>query len=101
MRPAVSIVIPAFNEAATIGTTLKELSAYIGTTGLQTELIVVDDGSTDATASVVEEYVRSLPSLRLIRLGKNQGKGAAVRRGVLEARGEVIAFLDADLPYRV
>lgn len=101
MRAAVSIVIPAFNEAATIGTTLEELSAYIGTTGLQTELIVVDDGSTDSTASVVEEYVRSLPSLRLIRLGTNQGKGAAVRRGVLEARGEVIAFLDADLPYRV
>lgn len=100
-RPSVSVVIPAYNEAATIGATLEVLCDYFRTTGLSCELIVVDDGSTDRTAETLAERTQTDIALRLIRLPRNQGKGVAVRRGVMEARGEVITFIDADLPYSV
>lgn len=100
-RPGVSIVIPAYNEAKTIAITLRVLLDYFRANGLNCELLVVDDGSTDGTAAVVNDIAVSDPSVRLISLSPNQGKGAAVKRGVQEAKGEVIAFLDADLPYRV
>ena len=100
-RPTVSVVIPAFNEQTTIGITLDGLLDYFRATGFSCELIVVDDGSTDETGNVVRERTQVESAVRLITLAPNQGKGAAVRRGVMEARGEVIAFLDADLPYHV
>lgn len=101
MRAGLSIVIPAFNESKAIGPTLDSISSYFRATGLSHEIIVVDDGSTDDTAGVIREAAKREPAIRLIRLEKNQGKGAAVRAGVQEARGEVIAFIDADLPYSV
>lgn len=98
-QPSVSIVVPAFNEEEVIGTTLDELTLYLQSTGLSYEILVVDDGSTDGTARVVQD--RLARGIRIIALDSNQGKGAAVRRGVLDARGQVIAFIDADLPYEL
>ena len=86
-----SIIIPAFNEEAVIGGTIAEILQHFH----PDELIVVSDGSTDRTDEIV-----STTAARLIRLPQHQGKGAAVRRGIGEARGDVIAFIDADMPYR-
>lgn len=99
--PDVSVVVPAFNEEDSIGPTLDELAAYLDSSGLSHEIVVVDDGSTDGTARAVAGRRARAASIRLIALESNQGKGAAVRRGVFEARGVVIAFLDADLPYEL
>lgn len=96
-----SVVIPAFNEASAIGETLDVLSNYLQTTGFRYELIVVNDGSTDETPEIVLAWNERLGSIRLIALETNEGKGAALRRGIQEAKGQVIAFTDADLPYRV
>lgn len=96
---AVSVVIPARNEAIRIGPTLAALCAYIQAGSLSWELVVVDDGSTDATAGVVESSggggvpVRCVPNA--IEPG---GKGCALRCGFDAARGAVVVFLDADLP---
>jgi len=86
-----SIVIPAFNEEAVIAGTIADVIEAFH----PEELIVVSDGSTDGT----DDIVRATPA-RLVRLPENMGKGAAVRRGVAEAHGDVIAFIDADMPYR-
>ena len=91
-----SVVIPAFNEAQRLPSTLNKIFDYLKEFGLiaATEVIVVDDGSFDKTA----DLVRSRPeqNLRLIRHGGNLGKGAAVRTGVRQARGEAVLFMDAD-----
>jgi dolichyl-phosphate beta-glucosyltransferase len=100
MTPGLSIVIPAYNERDALPETLQAISGYLRGTGLSYEIIVVDDGSTDGTPDAVREYAGDR-SVRLISLPRNEGKGSAVRRGVQDARGEVIAFIDADLPYSV
>jgi dolichyl-phosphate beta-glucosyltransferase len=97
--PTVSIVIPAFNEEADITITLETIGKFLESTGLSHEIVVVDDGSTDGTAARVTAFAAGKASVRLISTGRNAGKGAAVRRGVLDARGHCIAFIDADLPY--
>ncbi|MBW3670752.1 MAG: glycosyltransferase [Acidobacteria bacterium] len=97
----VSIVVPAYDEASSIRTTLDELSSWLDGTGLGWEIIVVDDGSGDGTAAVVREFARTRPEVTVLVQEKNQGKGAAVRTGVHHSRGEVIAFIDADLPYQM
>lgn len=99
--PDVSVVVPAYNEEASIGAMLDELAGYLAAGGLSHEIVVVDDGSTDSTAQLVRERAGKSSGIRLLPLESNQGKGAAVRRGVLESRGAVIAFLDADLPYEL
>jgi cellulose synthase/poly-beta-1,6-N-acetylglucosamine synthase-like glycosyltransferase len=91
--PTVSVVIPAYNAAATI---TRALGSVFGQTVPATEIIVVDDGSTDATAAVVGEFA---PAVTLIQQ-PNGGVGAARNRGVEAARGEWIAFLDADDAWR-
>jgi dolichyl-phosphate beta-glucosyltransferase len=95
--PFLSVVIPAFNEEGRIGPTLARLEAYLKSRPWTSEVIVVDDGSTDGTAAVAGESLRSSSAGRLIVLPKNLGKGAAVRRGVLEAGGRLVLFTDADL----
>jgi dolichyl-phosphate beta-glucosyltransferase len=98
-RPAISIVVPAFNEARIIGETIRRIDRYFDDTGLSYEIVVVDDGSSDDTAAVVSGAIEASPRLRLISSARNQGKGAAVRTGVLDSSGEAVVFVDADLPY--
>jgi len=100
-KPSLSVVIPAYNEEGAIAETLQSVSAYFRSTGLRYEVLVVDDGSTDRTREVVTDHARSDPWVMLLQLPQNRGKGAAVRRGVQEAQGDVICFIDADLPYRL
>ena len=92
-----SVIIPAFNEAerlpATIDAAYKWLAEHIDG-GF--EIIVVDDGSSDATVTKTHEMISRRPHLRVLEQPQNMGKGAAVRRGMLEANGEVCLFMDAD-----
>lgn len=92
-----SIVIPAYNEAGSIQTTLRVVCEYVRACGCTAEVIVVDDGSRDATARLVAESASAWPFLRLISNARNMGKGASVKRGMLEARGKFVFFMDADL----
>jgi dolichyl-phosphate beta-glucosyltransferase len=93
-----SLVVPAYNERERLSPTLELLSAHLARSGHHdAEVIVVDDGSTDGTADLVRERALRWPDLRLIQLPTNQGKGAAVRAGILASRGDVVGFADADL----
>lgn len=88
-----SLVIPAYNEAQRIGPTLEHVRGYLSRQGYDSEVIVVDDGSRDSTAAVAGSF----DGVKLVRLDRNRGKGAAVRRGMLkEARGAYRFYYDAD-----
>jgi dolichyl-phosphate beta-glucosyltransferase len=91
-RASISVVIPAYNEELRISKTIEKISLYLGGR-FDYEIIVVDDGSKDKTALVVE----GLRSVRLIRNRQNIGKGYSVRRGILEAKHRLILMSDADL----
>ena len=91
-----SVVVPAYNEAARITPTLQRLHAYLSTQPLRYEIVVVDDGSTDNTIGVVTMLMASVPNLQLVRQSPNRGKGAAVRAGMLAARGQLRVMTDAD-----
>jgi dolichyl-phosphate beta-glucosyltransferase len=92
-----SIVIPAYNEEARLPGTLERIADYLPTLGLQTEIVVVDDGSRDRTAAVAESFRPKFTGLRVLSNGRNRGKGYSVRHGMLEAQGDVVLFTDADL----
>jgi dolichyl-phosphate beta-glucosyltransferase len=92
-----SLVVPAYNEAERLPPSLLRMREHLDGSGEEYEVIVVDDGSRDGTAAVVEGVAAGWAQLRLIRLERNQGKGAATRAGMLSARGEHRAFSDADL----
>ena len=92
-----SIVIPAYNEGERIGATLEKVTAYLEKMGWRAEVIVVDDGSRDATAEIVRGWARKNPVIRLLENPGNRGKGYSVRHGMLEASGEILLFTDADL----
>lgn len=95
---SVSIVIPAYNEETRLPASLDAVTRYLRQGRRRfTEIVVVDDGSTDATAAVAERYAAAHPEVRLLRNPGNRGKGFSVRHGVLEARGDWILFTDADL----
>jgi len=91
-----SIVIPAYNEAKRVVDTLLKVNQFRETRQLNAEIIVVDDGSQDNTSSVVVEQAKYIRNLKCIRLPRNQGKGAAIKKGILEAQGHWILFTDAD-----
>jgi dolichyl-phosphate beta-glucosyltransferase len=91
-----SIVVPAYNEEHRLPPTLAKLHAFLATQPLRYEIVVVDDGSKDNTIGVVEAAMATIPNLRLVRQIPNRGKGAAVRRGMLEARGQIRVMCDAD-----
>lgn len=91
-----SIVIPAYNEEHRIPPTLARLHAFLQRQPLRYEIVVVDDGSRDNTTGVVALAMATIPNLRLVRQTPNRGKGAAVRRGMLEARGQIRVMCDAD-----
>jgi dolichyl-phosphate beta-glucosyltransferase len=97
--PSFTVVIPAFNEAGRIGGTLRVVLEYLGKVSPQSEVIVVNDGSTDATSEIVGEgFSASGPiATRLIEHYPNRGKGAAVRAGLLAATQPIALFSDADL----
>ena len=95
--PELSLVIPSFNEELRLPTTLTAIGDYIRASGRATEVIVVDDGSRDRTAAVAASYQPVIPGLRVISNLENRGKGFSVRRGMLEARGAIVLFTDADL----
>lgn len=88
-----SIVIPAYNEEERIGSTIEAIDAYRATLEYDSEVIVVDDGSTDNTVSVVHN---ADPSAQVISYHPNRGKGHAVRTGMAAAKGEIRLFYDAD-----
>lgn len=92
-----SLVVPAYNEADRLPPSLVRMREHLDASGEEYELIVVDDGSSDGTAAAVERATEGWPQLRLLRLERNQGKGAATRAGMLAAGGEHRAFSDADL----
>jgi dolichyl-phosphate beta-glucosyltransferase len=94
-RPALatSIVVPTYNEAERLP---RSLPGLLGLAGPETEVILVDDGSTDATPALLAESV-TCPNVRVLRQPRNRGKGAAVRAGVLASRGRAVVFMDADL----
>jgi dolichyl-phosphate beta-glucosyltransferase len=94
--PRLSVVVPAFNEALRLPAYLDEIVGFLEGRGEPYEVIVVDDGSTDGTGAVVRELAARQPSVRLVSLEHNQGKGAAVRAGMLMARGAARLFTDAD-----
>ena len=88
-----SLVIPAYNEATRIGATLAQVTAYLSQQTYASEVVVVDDGSSDETRAVVE---RDFPNVRVIGYGGNRGKGFAVRAGMTSVTGAVRVFYDAD-----
>src|SRR4051794_26156327 len=98
MLPAFSVVIPAFNEEVRIGQTLELTLEYLQTNAPESELIVVNDGSTDQTSDVCEYALANarIPT-QLRENSPNRGKGAAVRRGLMAAQKPVALFFDADL----
>jgi dolichyl-phosphate beta-glucosyltransferase len=96
-RPSLSIIIPAFNEERRLGPSLDRVEAYVRRRRLSCEVLVVDDGSTDATVPLALQRRRRFRNLRVLSLGVNLGKGAAVKAGVLDAKAPRILFTDADL----
>jgi dolichyl-phosphate beta-glucosyltransferase len=94
-RPWISVVVPAFNEERGIATTVTTLRDWLAERGHEYELIVVDNASTDATVASLEPLLDG-DRVRLLRNERNRGKGHSMRRGMLEARGELRLHCDAD-----
>ena len=94
MTYRLTVVVPAYNEAGRVARTVTELHGVLGAIEGGVEVVVVDDGSTDLTATNAEEA-----GARVVRLGVNAGKGAAVRAGVLATTGRCVVYTDADLSY--
>lgn len=99
MKPEVSIIIPAYEEEERLGSSLEKIIAYIREAAPNTEIILVDDGSKDATAASAENYFSEVPDIaaKVIRYEENRGKGFAVKTGLLAARADIALFSDADL----
>ncbi len=100
MAPRLTIIVPAFNEAARLPAGMGRFDAAVADRAIdldETEVVVIDDGSTDQTAAVATRLLAPLPHHRVISLPANGGKGAAVRAGVALARGPYVAYMDADM----
>ena len=101
LKPPVllSVVIPVYNELRWIDELLRRVLAS-DRLGCELEIVVVDDCSTDGTSARIDEIAKGNPSIRVFHQAKNQGKGAALRRGFAEARGQLVLVQDADLEYQ-
>jgi glycosyltransferase involved in cell wall biosynthesis len=95
-RPVYSIIIPAYNESERLQNSLEKVMRYTQEQGWDAEVIVVNDGSRDDTGEVVRQIAASNRTVRLIDNPGNRGKGYSVRNGMLNARGELLLFSDAD-----
>jgi dolichyl-phosphate beta-glucosyltransferase len=95
-RPFLTVLIPAYNEERRLPGSLARVAAYAEKAGLTEEILVVDDGSTDATFRIAADFLKGRRG-RVLRNGENRGKGYSVRRGVLEATGRWVLLTDADL----
>jgi dolichyl-phosphate beta-glucosyltransferase len=94
--PGLSVILPAYNEADRILPYLSSITKYLDQRAGPFEILVVNDGSTDATAAGVRRFAESAPSVRVLDLPANRGKGAAVRAGMQAARGRLLLMADAD-----
>src|SRR5215469_13580665 len=95
--PTHSFILPAYNESERLSESIPKMLEYVRQRALAAEIIVVNDGSTDATADVVRRFAAADPMIVLLENPGNRGKGYSVRNGMLHARGEVALFTDADL----
>ena len=94
-QPQLSVIIPVYNERYTV----RELLRRVVAVDVSKEIVVVDDGSTDGTTEILKSLAERYPDVRLFQQPRNQGKGAAIRRGIHEAKGEFLVIQDADLEY--
>lgn len=99
MKPAISIIVPAFDEQERVGDSIARILDFIGSDKLSAELIIVDDGSRDRTSEVAETELSHHPEIvsKVIRYEDNRGKGYAVRTGLLASAADIALFSDADL----
>jgi len=93
----ISIVIPAYNEEKRIGESLEKIWKYFKNKKISFEIIIVDDGSIDKTVKIVEKFKEGKKEIKIFQHNKNKGKGAAVRTGIMNSKGNLILFTDADL----
>jgi glycosyltransferase involved in cell wall biosynthesis len=97
LLPYLSLVIPAYNEQENVAALLSRVEGALAQVGRPFEVIVVDDGSTDQTPQLLQDAMKRLPWLRVLRMARNGGQSAAFEAGFAAARGQVIATIDADL----
>jgi dolichyl-phosphate beta-glucosyltransferase len=98
--PALTVILPCYNEAQRLPGTLQALLAHLSAASGEVEVLVVDDGSTDATVTVAEAVAAADRRVRVLSYQPNRGKGFAVRTGMLAAQGDLVVFTDADGSYR-
>ena len=96
-KPMITLVIPMYNESSIIAETAKTVSEYMQNTFENYEILFSNDGSKDDSAKIVSDL--NLPNVRVVGYEQNHGKGRAIRTGMLEAKGEIVMFTDADLAY--
>jgi dolichol-phosphate mannosyltransferase len=95
-RPRVTVVLMAYNEVASLENTAREIRAELESTGCSSELLIIDDGSTDGGGAVADRLSREIPGTRVLHHQRNQGLGAVYRTAFAEARGELLTFFPAD-----
>lgn len=100
-NPLLSVVLPAYNESHRLADTLRQALAYLERQDYRSEVVVVDDGSSDGTAAIAGAFADRPVPVRVLRFERNRGKGAAVREGCLAAAGDFVLFMDADHSTRI
>src|ERR1700757_4383776 len=94
--PDLSVIIPAYNEEQRLPSTLASVYDYLARSGKTFEVLVVDDGSRDRTVDVVDAFAKDHPGVRAVSYSPNQGKGHALKTGIMKAEGDLLLIDDAD-----